>query len=107
MQIQHKTENPPDLNSNPCSPLLCVYHGFRWLLVDTKLLTAKLHSRYVKSEILGGSELESDILPPTPQPWFVLLEKLKNFVDYLGIVQHENRIWHELLNWVLTPEQRI
>jgi len=37
------------------------------LLVATKLLTAKLHSRYVKeSEILEWS----DVLPPTLQPWY-------------------------------------
>jgi len=50
--------------------ILAVYHDFHWLLVSTKLLTAKLHSRYVEeseSEILERSE--SDILPPTPQPW--------------------------------------
>ena len=60
--------------------ILAVYHDLHWLLVATKLLTSKLHSRYVKeleSEILERSELESesDILPPTPQPW---LKGLKN-----------------------------
>ena len=61
------------------------------MLVARKFLTAKRHSLYVKeseilvkseseilnrsesgdgvSEILERSELESDILPPTPQPW--------------------------------------
>jgi len=61
------------------------------VLVARKFLTAKLHSLYVMeskilekseseilnrsesgdgvSEILERSELESDILPPTPQPW--------------------------------------
>jgi len=35
------------------------------------ILTAKFHSLHVKeSEILERSELESDILPPTLQPWF-------------------------------------
>jgi len=50
--------------------ILVVYHDFHWVLVATKLLTAKLHSLNVKeseSEIL--ERLESDILPPTPQPW--------------------------------------
>ena len=56
-----------------------VYHDFHWLLVATKLLTAKLYSLYAKeseseilkrlvSEIVERSELESDILPPTLQP---------------------------------------
>jgi len=41
---------------------LAVHHDFHWLLIATKLLTAKLHSLYVKeseSEILEslGSEL--------------------------------------------------
>ena len=39
--------------------LLAVCHDFHWLLAATKLLTAKLHSRYMK-------ESESDILPRTP-----------------------------------------
>jgi len=50
--------------------ILVVYHDLYWVLVATKLLTAKLHSLNVKeseSEIL--ERLESDILPPTPQPW--------------------------------------
>ena len=60
--------------------IIAVQHDFRWLLVATKLLTAKLHSCYAKEskpEILERLEsvseiLEwSDILPPTPQPWFV------------------------------------
>ena len=45
--------------------ILAVRHDF-YLLVATKLLTAKLHSLYVKepeSEILE----RSDILPPNPQ----------------------------------------
>jgi len=45
-----------------------VYHDFHWLLVSTKLLTARLYSPDIKeseSEILE----RSDILPPTPQPW--------------------------------------
>jgi len=42
------------------------------------ILTAKFHSLYVEeseSGILERSELESesDILPPTPQPWFQLM----------------------------------
>jgi len=48
--------------------ILAVCHDFHWLLVATKLLTAKLQSCYVKeSEILKWSE--TDILPPIPQPW--------------------------------------
>jgi len=41
-----------------------------------KILVAKLHSLYVKkpeSEILERSELKSDILPPTHQPWMPYL----------------------------------
>jgi len=37
------------------------------------ILTSKFHSLYVEeseSEISERSELESNILPPTPQPWF-------------------------------------
>jgi len=51
---------------------LAVHHYFHWLLVATKLLTAKFHSRYVKdseSEVVERSELESDIWRRTPQPW--------------------------------------
>ena len=48
----------------------CVCHDFHWLLVATKLLTAKLHARYVKElDILESSELESDVVLPTAQPW--------------------------------------
>ena len=49
------------------SRILAVYHDFHWLLVAKKLLTAKLHSRHVKVGNLERSE--SDILPPTTQPW--------------------------------------
>jgi len=42
--------------------ILAVHHDFHWLLIATKLLAIKLHSRYVKE-----SELESDILIPIPQ----------------------------------------
>jgi len=61
--------------------ILAVYHDFHWVLVATKFLTVKCHSLYVKEsgilenselEILERSELESDILPPTPQPWLLL-----------------------------------
>jgi len=55
--------------------ILAVYHDFHWLLVATKLLTAKLHSCYVKesvSEISKRSELESDILPLPPQLWLTV-----------------------------------
>ena len=45
--------------------ILAVYHDFHCVLVATKLLTAKLHSFYVKGA-------ESEILPPTPQPWLTL-----------------------------------
>jgi len=47
--------------------ILAVHHDFHCLLLATKLLTAALHSRYVKeseSEILEWL----DILTPTPQP---------------------------------------
>jgi len=65
--------------------VLAVYRDFHWVLVATKYLAAKLHSLYVKkpesgtlerSELEGKlqtSELESDILPPTPQPWMPYL----------------------------------
>jgi len=46
------------------------------VLLATKFLVAKLNSLYVKelgSEILERSELESNILPPTPQPWMPYL----------------------------------
>jgi len=54
------------------------------VLVATKFLATKLNSLYVKeseweiletseSEILKRSELKSDILPPTPQPWMPYL----------------------------------
>ena len=46
------------------------------MLVATKFLAAKLHSLYAKeseSEILERSELKSNILPPTPQPWMPYL----------------------------------
>jgi len=37
------------------------------------LLTAKFHSLYFKeSEILEMLKLESEILPPTPQPWVLV-----------------------------------
>jgi len=46
--------------------ILAAYHDFQWLLVATKLLTAKLYSFNAKkeSEILERSEIS----PPTPQP---------------------------------------
>ena len=54
--------------------ILAVYHDFYSVLVATKFLAAKFHSLYVKeSEILERSELESDISPPTPQPWMPYL----------------------------------
>jgi len=46
------------------------------VLVATKFLAAKRHSLYVKeseSEILERSELDSDILPPTPLHWMPYL----------------------------------
>jgi len=43
---------------------LATYHDLHWLLIATKLLTAKFHSLYVKSGILE----RSDMFPPTPQP---------------------------------------
>jgi len=51
--------------------ILAVHHDFHRLLVSTKLLAAKLHSCYAEeseSENLERSGLESNILPPTPQP---------------------------------------
>ena len=33
--------------------ILALYHNFHWLLVATRLLTAKLHSRYVKESQSG------------------------------------------------------
>jgi len=36
--------------------ILAVHHDFHWLLLATKLLTAKLHSRYVK-ELVSESEI--------------------------------------------------
>jgi len=51
--------------------ILAVYHDFHWLLVDKIFLTVKFHSFFKESEILGRSEIESDILPPTPQPCFI------------------------------------
>ena len=53
-----------------------MYHDFHCALVATKFLITKLNSLYVKesgSEILERSELESNILPPTPQPWMPYL----------------------------------
>ena len=34
--------------------ILAVYHEFHWLIVSTKLLTAKLHSRYEPNNIKSG-----------------------------------------------------
>ena len=53
--------------------ILAVHHDFHWLVFATKLLIAKLHSRYMKKSVSGNfgseeSELETNILPPTPQP---------------------------------------
>ena len=46
--------------------ILAVYHDFHWLLVATKMWTAKLDSHYVKeSETLGTSD--SAIIPLTRQ----------------------------------------
>jgi len=53
--------------------IIAVYHDFHWFLAAATFLTVKLHSLNVKeSDILERSESEkseSDILPPTPQPW--------------------------------------
>jgi len=59
------------------------------LLVATKLLTAKLHSRYVKESVSESLEWsESDILPPTPQPC---------------ILQRMGRVYHWFYrNWSAT-----
>ena len=49
--------------------ILAVFHDFHRVLVATKFLVAKLHSLYVKESGLEILEkLESNILPPTPQP---------------------------------------
>jgi len=46
--------------------ILAVNQGFHWFLTATNLLTAKLHSRYVKESELQWEILErSDILPRT------------------------------------------
>ena len=62
--------------------ILAVHHDFHWLLVATKLLTAKLHSRYaMASEILRSAEpkvlerSESNILTPTAQSVRILCYK--------------------------------
>jgi len=66
---------------------LAVYHDFHWSSQPI------FHSLYVKeSEILGRSEwdilewLESDILPPTPQPW--LYDNFENERTY--VINHPN-----------------
>ena len=57
--------------------ILAVFYDFHWVLVTTKLLTAKLHSLYNKESGFGiwvrnfersESVLESDILTLNPQP---------------------------------------
>jgi len=55
----------------------CCVVRFHWLLVAPKLLTSKLHSKLDLKE--SDSEIleRSDILPPTPQPWFQPLSVLK------------------------------
>jgi len=53
-----------------------VYHDLQWVFAGTKFLAAKLRSLFIKeseSEILEISELESDILTPTAQPWMPYL----------------------------------
>jgi len=59
--------------------IVAMYHDFHWVLVATKFLTAKLHSFMLRScsqesqsKTLERLKLESDILPPTLQPWFKL-----------------------------------
>jgi len=70
--------------------ILAVCHDFHCMLVATKLLAldsqtslklcqvkeseSKILERpesVSESEILKRSELESGVLPPTPQPWFI------------------------------------
>ena len=66
--------------------ILAVYHDFHRVLDATKLLTAELHSLYVKeseSEILNRSE--SDILPPTPQLWYLQLKTNSKNVCILAL----------------------
>ena len=69
--------------------IFAVYHDFHWLLVATKLLTAKLHPwewkilERAESEVYIRWELVSalDILPPTPQPCCKLRFKHPNDWD--------------------------
>ena len=60
--------------------LLPVRHDFHWLLFAAKLLTAKLHSLCVEESQSGILEW-SDILPPTPQPWFEQYSQLRGRVN--------------------------
>jgi len=60
------------------------------VLVGTKFLAAKLHSLHVKKsewEILERSELESDILPPTAQPWMPYLNDGLYYLGHGGAIE--------------------
>jgi len=50
--------------------ILAAHHDFHWLLVATKIFSAKLHAYYAKQLEAGIlKRSESDISPPNPQPW--------------------------------------
>jgi len=49
--------------------ILAVYHDFYWLLVATKLLSAKLHSVYVMESRVGNFGKIGHFIS-TPQPWW-------------------------------------
>jgi len=57
-------------------------------LVATKFLAAKLHSLYPEeSEILERSDLESAILPLTPQPWMPYLNDCLYWLGQGGAIE--------------------
>jgi len=84
--------------------ILAVYLDFHWVLIATKFLVAKLHLLYVKesgSEILERSELESNILPPTPQPWMLYLNDGLYLLGHGGAIeclQQGFSYWLQILN---------
>ena len=81
---------------------------FSWLATTfQKFLVAKLHSiKELESEILARSELESDILPPTPQPWMLLLQPLRWYcVDC--VIHHERDVREEQHHTYMWREQAI
>jgi len=46
-----------------------MHWGFRYCIYSCKYVSDRPTNRCKESEMLERSELESDILPPTPQPW--------------------------------------